>query len=175
MSQDTQPTSAIDDFKHAMRRLTATVSLVTTIEGENRYGMVATAVCSLGVAPPSLLISVAHTASLHDPLMRSRRFGVNMLSTEQSFLVGPFSGMVKGKERFAFGEWIRSCHGLPRLLGAQASVFCDVAQTFEHSGHTVVIGTVIETIYQDAIRPLLYENGRFVRSEVLESAPIANR
>lgn len=168
MSQNPQPVSAVDDFKHAMRRLTATVSLITTAEGEDLYGMAVTAVCSLGIIPPSLLICVAHTASMHDPLMRSRRFAVNMLSTEQSFLVGPFSGKVKGKERFAFGEWAKSAHGPPHLMGAQASVFCDVAQTFEHSGHTVVVGTVIAAIYQEAVRPLLYENGGFARSEVLQ-------
>jgi len=157
-----------DDFKHAMRRLTSTISLITTAEDGNRYGMAMTAVCSLGIIPPSLLISVAHTASMHAPLLRVRRFAVNILSAEQSFLVGPFSGKVKGEERFALGEWIAGVHGLPQLAGAQATIFCDVEQTFEHSGHTVLIGSVEETVYHATIGPLLYENGKFARAQLLQ-------
>lgn len=168
MNQDNWLMSSTDDFKHAMRRLTSTVSLITTVENEGRYGMVMTAVCSLGVIPPSLLISVAHTASMHDVLLRVRRFAVNILSAEQAFLVEPFSGKVKGEGRFAFGEWTKGVYGLPQLVGAQATVFCDVGQTFEHSGHTVVIGTVAETVYENTIGPLLYENGKFARAQFLQ-------
>lgn len=156
--------TATDDFKLAMRRLTATVSIITTAEAGQSFGMAVTAVCSLGISPPSLLISVAHTASMHGPLLRSRRFGVNMLSVDQADLVGPFSGKVKGPERFKLGDWNMDNDGVPCLLGAQANLVCDVAETFEYSGHTVVIGSVTMTRVREAISPLLYEDGNFVRS-----------
>jgi flavin reductase len=159
--------SLVDDFKQAMRRLTATVAIITTSESDEMFGMVVTAVCSLGVAPPSLLISVAFTASMHDPLMRRRKFCVNLLSFDQAGLVGPFSGNIKGKERFALASWIENKHSLPQLTNAQASIFCNASQIVEYANHSLVIGTVEDVVYRKEIAPLLYENGSLARSVVL--------
>lgn len=162
-----QPEKVADDFKLAMRRLTATVSIITTSHEQMPFGMAVTAVCSLGVNPPSILISVAHTASMHDPLMASRKFGVNLLSHEHAELVAPFSGKLKGLARFELGNWIEGPGRVPVLADAQASLVCDVASTYEYSGHTVVIGTVIESKIKEKILPLLYENGGLVRSAAI--------
>jgi flavin reductase (DIM6/NTAB) family NADH-FMN oxidoreductase RutF len=80
-----------DRFKCAMRQLASTVTIVTAEYGGRRHGMVATAVCSLGIDPPSLIASVAHTASLHNPLLTSGRFCVNLLTLSQADLVPVFS------------------------------------------------------------------------------------
>lgn len=159
----------LDGFKQAMRRLTSTVAIITTSEDEDMYGMAVTAVCSLGIDPPSLLISVAFTASMHEPLMRRRQFCVNLLSSDQSGLVGPFSGKLKGKERFACADWAENEQCLPQLSGAQASVFCSVSQVIPYANHSLVIGKVDHVVYQDSIAPLLYENGSFARSVALQS------
>jgi flavin reductase (DIM6/NTAB) family NADH-FMN oxidoreductase RutF len=160
-------TDHVDVFKLAMRRLTAAVSVITTGEGGQKYGMVVTAVCSLGVTPPSLLISVAHTASMHGPLMRTRKFGVNILPTDHADIIAPFSGKVKGQDRFLHGNWTMTKEGIPHLLGAQASLFCDIAQSFEYAGHTVCIGRLTHGEVAEEIRPLLYENGGLARSVAL--------
>ncbi|MFW7354671.1 MAG: flavin reductase family protein [Brucella sp.] len=154
----------VEEFKKAMRRLTATVALITTCDEGKPFGMAATAVCSIGINPPSLLVSIAHTASMHDPLINSRRFGVNLLSREHAHIVGPFSGKVKGAARFEIGDWAAGYGGVPILVDAQASVICEVANIFEHSGHTLVVGTVVETKVREPVMPLLYENGGFAHS-----------
>ena len=159
--------NAVEDFKQAMRRLTATVCLITTSDGRLPFGMAVTAVCSVGISPPSLLISVAHTASMHDPLMKSRKFGVNLLSHEHACLVEPFSGKIKGPARFELGNWTDGLGGVPILVDAQASLVCEVTQTFGYSGHTIAFGTVIETNLRHEITPLLYENGGLAQSAPL--------
>ena len=156
-----------DDFKQAMRRLTATVCLITTSHGKTPFGMAVTAVCSVGMAPPSLLISVAHTASMHDPMMSSRKFGVNLLTPKHSGLVMPFSGKLKGPARFELGDWTLGSGDVPILKDAQASVVCDVASTHVYSGHTLAIGTVIETRFRDDITPLLWEDGGFAQTTAI--------
>ena len=158
----------IDDFKQAMRRLTATVCLITTSDGRQPFGMTVTAVCSVGTTPPSLLISVAHTASMHDPLMTSRVFAVNVLSHEHAELVRPFSGQMKGSARFELGNWIEGPCGVPILTDAQASLLCEVTQTLEHGAHTIALGSVVEVRFRHEITPLLYENGGLVRSMPFE-------
>jgi flavin reductase (DIM6/NTAB) family NADH-FMN oxidoreductase RutF len=162
----TQPNLA-EDFRNAMRRLTASVSLITTeYEGE-RYGMAVTAVISMGIAPPSLLISVSHTASMHDALLARGRFAVNILTVEQGALVRPFSGALKGAARFGLGKWDASPQGLPFLVGAQANLGCRVAATQDYSGHTIFIGELETIAMAERIAPLLYENGELARSERL--------
>jgi flavin reductase (DIM6/NTAB) family NADH-FMN oxidoreductase RutF len=148
-----------DLFKHAMRRLASTVTIVTAEHEGLRYGMVATAVCSLGVDPPSLIASVAETASLHDPLLANGRFCVNLLTQSQADLVSVFSGQHSGEARFQFGSWERHELGPPLLRKAQANLICHVVATLRYSGHTVFVGRVIDVHAAEAIVPLLYHNG----------------
>jgi flavin reductase (DIM6/NTAB) family NADH-FMN oxidoreductase RutF len=153
------PPEMKDRFKHAMRRLASTVTIITTECAGQRYGMVATAVCSLGVDPPSLVVSVAHTASLHDPLLQTRRFCVNLLRVSQAQLVSVFSGQYSGEARFQFGKWERHRSGLPVLCDAQANLLCDLDASFCYGGHTVIVGRVADVLAAETIEPLLYQNG----------------
>ena len=66
--------------------------------------------------------------------------------------------------RFEIGEWVEGYGGVPIFVDAQASLVCDVPTLFEHSGHTLLIGTVVETRVRDVIMPLLFENGGFAQS-----------
>src|SRR6187200_2725097 len=69
----------LDAFRLAMRHVAATVYAVTTGHGGNRFGILATAVSSLSFDPPSLLVCVNRTASLHGPLASAETFCVNVL------------------------------------------------------------------------------------------------
>jgi flavin reductase len=148
-----------DRFKCAMRRLTSTVTIVTAEYGGRRHGMVATAVCSLGIDPPSLIASVAHTASLHSPLLTSGRFCVNLLTLSQADLVPVFSGQRSGEARFQCGIWDGHELGPPVLRNAQASLLCDVEATLCYASHTVILGRVIDVHVANAVEPLLYHDG----------------
>ena len=62
-----------------MRHVAATVYAVTTGHGGNRFGILATAVSSLSFDPPSVLVCVNRSASLHGPLASAETFCVNVL------------------------------------------------------------------------------------------------
>lgn len=165
--QNVQPTTYLgdatalpDQFKAAMRRLTASVAIIATRDGEAPVGMVATAVISVSAEPPSLLICLNRTASVHAPLLEQRRFIVNMLSAEQSDLVPIFAGRdIKGSARFAHGQWL-DLDGLPRLVGAQSSIVCTLDKLMSHATHDVIIGRVDAVHFAEACTPLLWENGQ---------------
>ena len=161
-------TDIVDAFKVGMRRLTSTVALITTSENNTPFGMAVTAVCSVGIAPPSLLISVAQTASMHGPVTRQKRFCVNLLNDTHAHLVGAFSGKLKGTARFELGSWEYGEDGLPRLADAQAVFTCKTTYETLQAGHTVIIGEVTDVQTQETIAPLLYENGRLARAQVLQ-------
>lgn len=154
-------------FKLAMRRLTATVTIVTAGREGRRFGMTATAVTSVTAAPPTLLICVNRAASIHDIVVETGHFCVNILGTHHAGLVGPFGGTAEGESRFGHGAWSRQDGGMPYLDDAQASLFCRVSRTVEHGSHSIVIGEVLSVRLSDAIAPLLYQDGGLVRSSPL--------
>lgn len=61
-------------FRAAMRRFASTVTIITAADHERRHGMTATAVTSLSMSPPSLLICLNQKTLLHDIMFRARRF-----------------------------------------------------------------------------------------------------
>jgi flavin reductase (DIM6/NTAB) family NADH-FMN oxidoreductase RutF len=62
------------DFRKAMRTLASAVSIVSTAHDDRRFGMTATAVCSLSMQPPTLLVCVNQSTSLHHPLQAPAAF-----------------------------------------------------------------------------------------------------
>ena len=68
------------DVRLVMRHVGTTVTIITTHDGRQSYGMVATAMMSLSMEPPALAIGINHSASIHKPLLERRAFCVNILS-----------------------------------------------------------------------------------------------
>lgn len=162
------PVPVAAEFKRAMRRLAATVTIITTADvNGNRYGMTATAVSSLAMDPPSLLICVNHSASIHAPLEGSGRFCVNVLTTEHEELVAAFGGKLKGDARFQVGDWRTEDGGLPYLADAQSSLFCEVDQVVPYATHSIFIGRVVAARVDEGIRPLIFADGKLGATQSL--------
>jgi len=155
------PDTLVSDFRHAMRRLAATVTLVTTSDAQGqRYGMLATSVTSVTMDPPMLLVCVSRSAHLHPALMARKRMCINVLLDAQADLVRAFSSALPYEERFAVAEWDHHpAFALPYLAHAQALFFCDIDQVIEAGTHSVVIARVLESRSVDAVRPMVYVDG----------------
>ncbi len=149
-------------FKAAMRKLAATISLVTTVDHEGKpHGMAATSVASVSMDPPSLLTCVNRQASMHDPLAKAQRFCVNLLHRNQAEIVRVFSDPKHRDTRFDIGEWYRGHGELPGLVGAQASIFCTLDKVVPYGSHTICIGLVNQVVCDAEVAPLLYSNASF--------------
>jgi len=155
------------DFLNAMRRLTTTVSVISCAHEDTWFGMTATAVTSVCAEPPALLVCINGSAATHDPLLASARFCVNMLGVGQQNISAAFSGKLKGVDRFSEGTWSLSDDGLPYLERAQASIFCRTERVVPFGTHSIFIGSVDWVSLGGQIAPLLYEDGRYVRSMAL--------
>ena len=166
------PDTLVSDFRHAMRRLAATVTLVTTSDAQGqRYGMLATSVTSVTMEPPMLLVCVSRTAHVHGALMARKRMCINVLLAEQAELVRAFSSSLPHDERFANAEWeSQEAFALPYLRAAQALFFCEVDQVVEAGTHSVVLARVLESRAIDAVRPMVYVDGRMSHLPAREAA-----
>ncbi len=146
-------------FRAAMRRLAATVTVVTTREGDEHHGMAATAVTSLSVDPPSLLVCVNQSASMHDIVHRRQAFCINILGQQHGPLCEAFGGKLAGAERFKVGDWAEDDGGLRYLTDAPANIFCVMEQHHRYATHTIFIGRVQRIRLADQSDPLLYYAG----------------
>lgn len=150
-----------DAFKQAMRRLAATVNLICLTDGDTPMGMAATAVCSVSMEPPSLLVCVNKSASLHGPLMAASHFSVNVLHKDQEETARLFSNNSMRDMRFADAGWQRHPLGPPLLANAQVGLVCQRSEMLAFATHTIVIGSVVDVVVREDVNPLLYLNGAF--------------
>lgn len=148
-------------FRAAMRRLASTVNIVTACDENRRHGMTMTAVSSLSMDPPSMIVCVNQSTFLHDILLSARRFCVNVLRHDQSEVSTAFSGASSPEERFAIGEWAKHESGLDYLATAQVNVLCRKVAAVPFGTHTIFIGTAEEVILNDDTKPLLYRNASY--------------
>jgi flavin reductase (DIM6/NTAB) family NADH-FMN oxidoreductase RutF len=152
------------DFRAAMRRLAATVNIITIRDGDRPMGMTATAVSSLTADPPSILICVNQSASMHNPLVGASTFCVNILHRDQHEVAKVFSDSTLREARFATGKWEHQPDAPPHLADAQAVMLCERRELITYGTHTICIGAVREVHLRDDIDPLLYIDGRFARA-----------
>lgn len=157
------PAGLADDHRLAMRRLASTATIITSRSRDCRYGMTATAVTSLTMEPPALLVCVNHAAALHSAISCSGHFCVNVLADTHEALCGIFAGQRRGEERFEFGDWRSDAAGLPYLSDAQAAVFCTVDDRLSYGTHTAFVGRVVDVRVRDTVAPLIHQDGKFGR------------
>ena len=152
-------------FKGAMRSFATGVVIVTVEVEGGLWGLTINSCCSISANPPQVLISLAHSASCHDPLLRKGRFGLAILGTQHRDLAE--LGAVPGgpKHVDVFCERQGEHGGVATIAGSLAHLDCAVRQTFAASDHTLVVGAVEQVILagdgEPPSNPLLYFDRTF--------------
>ena len=162
MAGSTSKEDAVEaGFRDAMRRLAATVNIITVKAGSDRHGTTATAVTSLSMEPPSLLVCINRTSRAHPLLALAGHFCVNVLHTDNADVSSAFSQSIPGDEKFKVGNWKNGKHGVPYLANAQSSLLCEKDKEVDYGSHTIFIGRVVEVKNRKDISPLLYSDGKY--------------
>jgi flavin reductase (DIM6/NTAB) family NADH-FMN oxidoreductase RutF len=161
------------EFVQAMGQHVASVCVITTRHGGERFGLTATAVSSVCANPPRLLVCVNKSGITHQKIVAAGHFGVNVLGETQEKVGQSFAGMLgRDFDRFSVGEWREGSKGSPLLHGAAAAFDCVVAETLDQFTHTIFIGEVASAtagVGQDA---LVYGARRFRSLRKIMTAPI---
>ncbi len=170
-SQATPVVSAdlIAGFKAGMQRLAAAPCVLTTQHGDRRYGLTASAVCSLTADPPTLIACVNESAEAFGAIDASGRVCINVLAADQVEIAKRFAGMLghRGEARFEGLEWEFLVSGAPVLRGVLAAFDCTIAERIRWSTHTAFICRVEAAIVGEAGDPLVYANRQFQRAAPL--------
>lgn len=143
-----------DRFRLAMGHLVTGVSVVAARGADGRVlGMTASAVASLSLEPPMLLVCVDRSAEIHDTLVGAPLFGLNILAAGQRELALRFA--TRGEQHFDGLDVGISPGGLPRIPGALAHFECRRGPVYDGGDHSIVTGTV-EWAATDDGAPLCY-------------------
>jgi flavin reductase (DIM6/NTAB) family NADH-FMN oxidoreductase RutF len=148
-------------LREGLRRLAKAVVVITCQHDGARYAMTATAVSELSMEPPSLLICVNRSASLHAPLSAKAGFCVNVLHRAHTDISALCRGIALGDARFPLGRWEAAAGGIPYLADAQASFLCRHEQSLDYGTHCIVIGLVEKVLTHGSVDPLVYVDGTY--------------
>lgn len=160
-------------FRTLWRGFGSTVALVTTQHEGRRYAMLASAVTSVSMEPPSLLICVNRSASAYPALAARGAFSLGILPSRQHPICAHIA-RAPSAERFAMGDWRSHQPGeagepLPWLAEAQATLFCKTEQSSDFGTHRIFIARIAGATGCMGDDPLLYCDGRFGRFAELVS------
>jgi len=147
--------------------LAAGVTVVTTVDRQGEpWGLTATAVCSVSLAPPLVLVCIDHAADCYAAFREARGFAVNLLRDDQEHLSRHFA--TKESRKFVGTAHHPGVTGAPILSGALAHVECRVTAQYPGGDHTIIVGEAVESrvasSHEDG-SPLVHFRGRYARLE----------
>jgi flavin reductase len=132
------------EFRDAMARLGAAVNVVTTAGAAGRWGITASAVCSVTDQPPTLLVCLNQASAMNRIAKANGVLCVNTLCAEQQDLSDVFAGRTgcAPEDRFATGGWTRLVTGAPVLEAAMVAFDCRITDILEKGTHSVLFAEV---------------------------------
>jgi 4-nitrophenol 2-monooxygenase / 4-nitrocatechol 4-monooxygenase, reductase component len=145
----------IDDaqFKLAMSHFASGVTIVTTEHEGKPYGMTVASFASLSLHPPLVLVCIEKSVKSHEAIRAAGKFGVSILSAEQTDVSGRFAS--RSDDKFAGVETTRGALGVPLIANALTTLECELRETLPGGDHTIFVGEVVDAQTREGI-PLLY-------------------
>ena len=147
---------ASQDYRDAMARLGAAVSIVTTDGPTGRAGFTASAVCSVTDDPPTLLVCLNRASSAYESVTKNGVVCVNVLAARHEGLARLFGGKVPADERFAAAIWSVLETGAPVLADSPACFDCRVIEVANVGTHDVLFCRVLALRKTDYADSLIY-------------------
>jgi flavin reductase (DIM6/NTAB) family NADH-FMN oxidoreductase RutF len=146
---------AVDDaqFKLALSHFASGVTIVTTAHEGTDYGLTVASFASLSLNPPLVLVCISKSSSSHDPIVKSRTFGVSILGSEQGDISARFAA--RGGDKFAGLDIRRGSLGIPLIGNALTTLECRVHEQLGGGDHTIFVGEVVDAQTREGA-PLLY-------------------
>ncbi|MCW3066597.1 MAG: hypothetical protein JWN32_3769 [Solirubrobacterales bacterium] len=159
-------------FREVIGHFASGVSVVTTLSGDRPVGTTASALCSLSLEPPMLVVCMNRTSQTGAAIVTAGHFAVNILSEDQVGVARRFA--TKAPDKFTDVPFTLGPLGQPLLDGALAHVECRVADQATGGTHTVFLAEV-QTATAWRRRPLAYFRGRYGRIQLDEDADADRR
>ncbi|MFE3431452.1 flavin reductase family protein [Streptomyces sp. NPDC059171] len=134
---------AADEFRSAMASLAAPVTVVTCYDATGTpRGLTASAVSSLSLDPPLLLVCLDRNSRTHDVLVSADTFALHLLGPENEALAKRFAGPTDQRfENVPLASGPTSRHA-PQLADCALRLTCTRYEVIEAGDHSILVGRV---------------------------------
>lgn len=116
-----------ETFRHVIGHFASGVTVLTTRHGDEDFGATASAVSSLSLEPPMLLVCLHMRSNTQEAIHASGRLGVNILDENQGMVAERFASP-RGTDKFAGLNVARGEGGVPLLADSLAYCECRVVE-----------------------------------------------
>lgn len=162
MEKPTFMTLDSESLRSAMRAWSAGVAVVTATHEGERHGMTVNSFTSISLEPALITVSLQQSTRTHEMVMKSRAFGLTILSAEQSKISDVFAGRFPEiVDRFSALETETLVTGSPLIVGGLAWMDCRVVETFNAGMNTLFIAEVLAARGSGEGQPLIYHNRKY--------------
>lgn len=144
-------------LRHAMRRWTTGVTIVTSANDRVRHGMTVSSFTSLSLSPPYVMVSLENNTRTFELVSTQRVFGITVLGEDQQPISDRFANThTELGSRFEDLETFTLDTGAPFIRGGLAFFDCRIVTTLPAGTQTVFVGEVVAVREGEDKAPLLY-------------------
>lgn len=155
----------MSEFTEAMAQLAAGVAVVTVRDGRDDLGTTVSALMSVSLEPPLVLVSLASRGYLNEVLLRQDRWAASLLSSGQAAIASRFATPGRPSARLLLA-------GVPHhrgestealvVEGGVAALEAETTKVIPGGDHTLFLAAVLSIPYIDpTLQPLVRLRGRY--------------
>jgi flavin reductase (DIM6/NTAB) family NADH-FMN oxidoreductase RutF len=134
-----------DALRHVMGHLASGVTIATALHHGVKHAMTATAVCSVSLEPPLVLVCVSKSSRFHSAIIKANHWSLSLLTVHQERLARHFSN--RGRDLLSQFDNVphspSALSGTPLIDGALAWLECTTYGRHEGGDHTIVVGEIV--------------------------------
>jgi len=150
-----------NEFRLALGHFASGVTVITTQHQGQLHGTTVSSFCSLSLNPPLVLVGIDLNATIHDLIIASEVFAVNILAEHAETLSRHFARRIPDK--FSNVAYRLGQLGIPLLDDALTTLECRLVARHPGGDHSIFIGEVISTSIRPHRQPLLYYRSKYGR------------
>ena len=149
------------EFRRTLGHFATGVTVVTTQYQNELHGTTVSSFSSLSLDPPLVLVCLDLKTSIHDLIVASQIFGVNILAEHGETTSRHFAR--HAPDKFSTVPYDLGQLAVPLLGDALATLECRVVAHYAGGDHSIFIGEVvaINTAHASQARPLLFFRSKY--------------
>ncbi|WP_433515967.1 flavin reductase family protein [Nonomuraea sp. CA-143628] len=155
----------MSEFTEAMAQLAAGVAVVTVRDGRDDLGTTVSALMSVSLEPPLILVSLGSGGYLCEVLLRQDRWAASLLSAGQAAVASRFAtaGRPSARHLVAGIAHHRGTHSDALVVeGGVAALEAETTQVVPAGDHTLFVARVLAVPYiTPSLQPLVRLRGRY--------------
>ena len=151
-----------ETLRRAMRAWTTGVAIVTSIYGDQQYGMTVNSFTSISLEPPLISVALRQLTHTHELVVKSGMFSITILTSAQKELSDRFAGKLPNiTNRFDGVQTETVSLDSPVFKDGMAYFDCRVVNSIPVGENTLFVAEVLDARGEVEGEPLVYHNREY--------------